>query len=212
MKKAILFIMSALVLLSLTACRCEKSVEDTAESYSAKPVIYLYPTEETEVTVNLEYNGNLTATYPESDGTWTVTAMPDGTILCDGKEYNYIYWEGETDVEYDFSTGFCVKGSDTAKFLETVLDEIGLNRREANEFIVYWLPILQENEYNVISFQTDVYEENAKLTISPEPDNILRVFMAWYPSEKYVEIPEQTFPEFTRDGFTVVEWGGSLLK
>ena len=29
-----------------------------------KPVIYLYPEEETEVTVKLDYNGTLTSTYP----------------------------------------------------------------------------------------------------------------------------------------------------
>lgn len=208
MKKIFLFVSVIVLLLTLTSCRCDDYATD------AKPVIYLYPEEKTDITVTLDYNGTLTCTYPApaSDGTWSVTAEPDGTILYDGNEYNYIYWEGTTDVEYDFSTGFCVKGSETAEFLENVLSDIGLTRREANEFIVYWLPILQENEYNVISFQTDVYIENAKLTILPEPDNILRVFMAWYASDEYIEIEEQTFPECTRDGFTVVEWGGSLIN
>ena len=46
----------------------------------AKPVIYLYPKEEMEVTVRLELDGNLTCTYPAYDEGWTVTARPDGTL------------------------------------------------------------------------------------------------------------------------------------
>ena len=108
----------------------------------------------------------------------------------------------------DFSKGFCVKGKESAAFLEKALDEIGLNEREANEFIIYWLPILEENEYNVISFQTENYDESAKLEITPTPDSVLRVFMSFYASEEYVEIESQSFDVFERSGFTVVEWGG----
>ena len=99
--------------------------------YSAKcykPVIYLYPTEETAVSVKMHYNGELTCTYPEYNGEWNVTAYPDGTLIDDkGQIYNYLYWEGLSDVSYDFSKGFCVKGEDTASFLETALAKLGLN-------------------------------------------------------------------------------------
>ena len=74
--------------------------------------------------------------------------------------YNYLYWEGETYAQYDLSKGFCVKGEDTAAFLEDALEQLGLTRREANEFIVYWLPLMEHNPYNKISFQTDIYTDN----------------------------------------------------
>ena len=106
------------------------------------------------------------------------------------------------------SKGFCVKGAESAAFLEKALAEIGLNEREANEFIIYWLPILEENEYNVISFQTENYDESAKLEITPTPDSVLRVFMSFYESEGFVEIEPQSFDRFERNGFVVVEWGG----
>ena len=38
-----------------------------------------------------------------------------------------------------------VAGSDTAAFLEDALEQLGLSRAEANEFIIYWLPRMQEN-------------------------------------------------------------------
>ena len=127
-------------------------------------------------------------------------------------EYNYLYWEGVTNAEYDFSEGFCVKGEETAEFLEWALDELGLNRKEANEFIVFWLPKMQENKYNIISFQTKAYTDNAKLDIVPEPDTLIRVFMAYKPSETSISIPEQILSRPERNGFTVIEWGGTELK
>ena len=186
---------------------------DTSTTGFAKPVIYLYSEEETDVTVTLDYNGELTCTYPESNGTWSVTAQPDGTLVDEnGQEYNYLYWEGKSDAEFDFSKGFCVKGEDTAEFLETALANLGLTRREANEFIVYWLPLMEVNEYNVISFQGSNYEEHAKLTAEPIPDTVIRVFMAWYGTDEKIEIEPQKLTSPEREGFILVEWGGSEIK
>ncbi len=181
----------------------------------AKPIIYLYPETPTECSVKVTLNGTLTCTYPDhgTDGWQNFTAYPDGTLVFpDGKEYYALYWEGIQDTAWDFSKGFCVKGEDTAAFLEWALEAQGLNRREANEFIVYWLPLMQENAYNVISFQTDAYTDGALLDIDPSPDSLLRVFMAYYASEEEIEIAPQAFEGFEREGFTVVEWGGTELR
>lgn len=175
-----------------------------------KPVICLYPTEETQVRVELATDGALTCTYPAYDGGWTVTAFPDGTLRdAKGQTYSYLYWEGETGARWDMSSGFCVRGGDTAAFLETALERLGLNRREANEFIVYWLPQMERNPYNIITFQTDAYTEAARLSVTPEPDTLIRVFMVWQASDSPVKLPEQELGAPEREGFTVVEWGGS---
>lgn len=178
-----------------------------------KPVIYLYPEETTEVEVKLDYDGELLCTYPAYQNGWKVTAEPDGTLTdADGKEYSYLFWEGSSDVEYDFSKGYVIKGTDTVEFLETKLAELGLNAKEANEFIVYWLPSMQNNPYNLISFQTDAYTETAKLQITPEPDSVLRVFMAYKVLDNPIDIEEPTIVPFERTGFTVIEWGGSEVE
>ena len=178
----------------------------------AKPIIYLYPEEDTLCSVTLDLNGKLTCTYPAyGENGWTnFTAKPDGTLIFpDGSEYYALYWEGLSDLAYDFSSGFCVKGEDTAAFLAEILPKLGLSAREANEFIVYWLPRMQENAYNLISFQTDVYTDNAQLNVSPAPDTCIRVFMAYKSLTAPVDLPAQTFETPERTGFTVVEWGGS---
>ncbi len=178
-----------------------------------KPVIYLYPEKETEVSVNLTLDGFLTCTYPAYNGGWKVTALPDGTLTDEnGKTYNYLYWEGETYAKYDMSKGFCVKSEDTAAFLEDALEKLGLNRREANEFIVYWLPLMEQNPYNIISFQTDIYTNAAELEVNPTPDTVIRVFMAWQATDSFVELPEQELSAPERNGFTVIEWGGTEIK
>ena len=204
--KRILFPLCLAALLLLSACR-------EAEAGDAKPVIYLYPEEETEVTVRLDYDGTLTCTYPAYEDGWTVTAAPGGTLTDEsGQTYSYLYWEGVTRTEYDFSRGFCVPGEETAPFLEDALARLGLTRREANEFIVYWLPRMEPNPYNLISFQSAAYTDHARLTVTPEPDSLLRVFMAWLPLEAPADLPAQELPPFKRTDFTVVEWGGAELS
>ena len=179
----------------------------------AKPVIYLYPQAPTEVEVKLDFNGALSCTYPEYKEGWKVTAYPDGTLIdtATGREYSYLFWEGVSNVPYDMSRGFVVKGQDTATFLQNILSEMGLTPREYNEFIVYWLPQMQNNAYNLITFQTDVYTKNAKLTITPKPDSMLRVFMAYKALEEPIEIGEPVIEPFVRQGFCVVEWGGAEI-
>ena len=177
-----------------------------------KPVIYLYPEAVTDVTVELDYVGELSCTYPAYNGGWQVTAHPDGTLYDEnGQEYYCLYWEG-SDQSWTMDQGFCVAGSDTATFLEDALAKLGLSRREANEFIVYWLPLMEDNAYNLISFQGDAYTESAKLTVSPAPDTLIRVFMTFKPLDAPVEIQPQTLTAPERTGFTVVEWGGGLIK
>lgn len=186
--------------------------EDGNPIYAArKPVIYLYPEETTDVSVKV--NCDLTVIYPAYGEGWRVTAQPNGTLTnhADGKEYSYLFWEGEGYGKMDFSEGFCVKGEDTAAFLQETLAQMGLTPKEYNEFIVYWLPYMQENPYNLISFQWENYDEAAKLEINPAPDNLLRVFMAFQALDAPVEIPEQKLPILQREGFTVVEWGGTEM-
>ena len=186
-------------------------VPDPSVAY--KPVIYLYPEEETQVDVSLELNGELLISEPLYNDGWTVKAAPDGTLTdADGKTYDYLFWEAKLNADYDLSRGFCVKGADTEAFLNDALKQLGLNRHEADDFIEFWLPIMEKNPYSVISFQTDAYTDAAGLNISPQPDSVIRVFMTWYASDSAVDIPAQELTAPDRNGFTVVEWGGSMVQ
>ncbi len=212
----------------------DPSGEPSTEVLDEKPVIYIYGEEDGQnVDVTLNTEREITCEYParpDGESTWYVKADRDGRLQfypsqmerekntqIEGleNEYNYLYWEGKTNAKYDFSEGFCVAGRDTVYFLEEKLAKIGLNRREANEFIVYWLPKMQGNKFNIISFQKEAYTNDFPLVTSPAGD-MLRVFMAYKASDKQVDIPEQNLDairgDFDRDGLTIVEWGGALVK
>jgi hypothetical protein len=210
MKKVIFTLLCIALIFSIVLIMTGREDEPAAE----KPVIYLYPEETMEATVKLDYNGEITCTYPTYNEGWTVTAHSDGTLINqkDGKEYSYLFWEGNSNIEYDMSKGFIVKGKDTADFLRDKLEYIGMTPKEYNEFIVYWLPKMQNNPYNLITFQNKVYTDNAELEIIPEPDSILRVFMAYRPLDEAISIEEQNLEPFKRQGFTVVEWGGTVVN
>ena len=185
---------------------------------AAAPVIYLYPENETAVNVSLSLKGELTTSYPvyDQDRGWDVKAYPDGTLIDkNGRKYPFLFWEGEITIRPDLDHGFCVKGKDTAEFLETALKQLGLTDDEAGTFIMYWLPQMENNRYNVISFQTKAYEDAVAHKISPEPDTVITVNMLWYPSGSFVRIEPQDLTSLNpseRKGFTVVEWGGEKYR
>lgn len=139
-----------------------------------KPVIYLYPTQKTDVFVNLSLDGRVTCTYPKINEGWHVIAEPNGTLMDEnGRTYGYLFWEGNTKVPMDLSEGFCVAGKDTEAFL---LDKLSY------------------------------------LDVSPQPDTVLRGFMAWKRLDNFVNINPQKLEQVQRKGFSLVEWGGTEVK
>lgn len=181
-----------------------------------KPVIYLYPSHKQAVHVQLNYAGNLTHTYPQyPENGWRVTAEPNGTLWDEkGMEYYALFWEGVPNKPLAANDGFVVAGKETAKFLEEKLAYLGLNRREANEFIMYWLPRMENNNYNLIHFSGKDYEDIAELKISPQPETLIRVMMLTQPLPSKMDFPKQDLSPLhkTRKGFTVVEWGGAEVE
>lgn len=185
---------------------------------ACKPVIYLYPEEEEDITVLLDYQWEIFADYPEYDDTlwwWNVTASPDGTLInhADDKEYSYLFWEGSPThpIQRNLDEWFVVKWEDTKSFLQDILPTIWLTPREYNEFIVYWFPMMQNNSYNLIHFAQEQYTDSAPLETIPKTQSMLRVFMVWKWLETPIDIPTQEFEPFERDWLTVVErWGSEI--
>ncbi len=188
----------------------------------AKPIIYIYPEEEIELSVTLGNPDDITCSYPnyfENNG-WLIKAFPNGDLvdLNSGRKIYSLYWEGK-DSTFDttFEKGFCVRGSDTATFLEEKLEQLGLNYKEAEEFIIYWLPKLEANQYNLIRFAlTDECEQYMPLELKDtngetiKPDSLIRILMMFKPLDYPIDVEEQELPTQSREGFTVIEWGGTM--
>ena len=185
----------------------------------AKPIIYLYPETTTEVTVKLWNPTQVTHSYPKYPETWwNIIANPDGSLIdtSSNRKLYALYWEGINNKANDITEWFVVKWEDAISFLEEKLAILWLDEREAEEFIVYWLPELENNTWNLIRFMTlDEINGIMPLDITPRPDSIIRIVMQYKPLDEYKEIPEQTLTTPERIGFSVVEWWGekySVIK
>ena len=179
-----------------------------------KPIIYLYPTTETEVNVKLWTPENLSHTYPKYNWEkwWNVIAQPNWDLedMDTWRKLYALYWEWKNSIEANFDEWFVVKWEDIIPFLEEKLAILWLNERESEEFIIYWLPQMENNEYNLIRFETmEEQNENMPLNITPTPDTIIRVMMDWKAIDEPINIPEQKLETPERIWFTVVEWWGS---
>lgn len=186
------------------------------EPMDKKPIIYLYPTQETNISVKLGYSDKITCSYPKYKNGWNVLAKTNGELFdLDNKRNLYaLYYESEMAIKFKIENeGFIVKGTNVAEFLENKLEMLGLNEREIEEFIVYWLPKLQENKYNYIRFATmDEINSNMPLEFSVEPDSLIRVLMTYKGLEKPIDIQEQKLEKPKREGFVAVEWGGTEIN
>lgn len=184
----------------------------TQQGGRAKPVLYLYPTKTTNVKVEFAHPEYLTTTYPKYNKSWNVIAKPNGDLYDKNNKYYYaLYWDEIRYNEVDFHEGFYVESKDAINFLEEKLDYIGLNSKERNEFIMYWLPILENNKQSLVYFElTKEREIGNKLIINPIPDSMLRLSIHIKKVDNYVNIKEQKLEKFKRFGFSVVEWGGMI--
>lgn len=189
-----------------------------------KPIIYLYNDESIEADIKIRPKGEFTFTYPKYENGWSVSIQANGRIidLKSNKEFPYLFWEAETqDLFFDFTEkqmeGWIIKTDTCIAFLEHQLTALGLNDVEQTDFITFWAPILSKNEYAVVQFLLDdTYQRKiAEMEISPEPDAMRRVYLLMAPLNNGftgLNMVPQIFEPFQRNGFTVLEWGGSELN
>ena len=141
----------------------------------------------------------------------TIKELEKINLMVKSHKYYYaLYWDEKKVHSVDFSEGFYVDKDDAIDFLEKKLSYIGLNDKERNEFIMYWLPVMEKNGKNLVYFElTEERESYNKLLISPKPDSMLRLVIHIKKVDKKVNIPKQSLSKFRRVGFTAVEWGGT---
>lgn len=185
----------------------------TALAECGKPVIYLYPTSRTSVSVQVA--ADVTLSEPTYGNGWKVIAQPDGRLtLPDGKTIGSLYWEGKGHGLYPKITqGKVVPTNQIEQVLRQDLAQLGLNNQETQDFLAFWLPKMPETLYVRLTWlDTPAMDQLAPLTVSPKPDTVIRVFLdfAGQDTQETTLLP-QTLRAKPRLGFTVVEWGGLLI-
>lgn len=181
-----------------------------------KPVIYLYSQKDQDFTLKLDYLGQITSEYPRRvDNLWSGRVLATSGMQISGKTYPYLFWEGSAPAgwQWDFLESFCVEKKDYEVFLEEILSKYAFNNKEKTDFITYWLPELQKNDYSLITFPTQQYSTLSKMTITPKPAQVIRVFMIFKKALKPTKTKEPKIESVKREDttFHVVEWGGVNL-
>ena len=188
-----------------------------------KPVIYAYSEKPMDFSLKLIPQGLLTFTYPQLplDNTWKMKTAENGNLTAEnGANYPYLFWESNQNanllLDKKSNSNEIVAQNELILYLEKNLANLGLNARERADFITYWAPRLQKFKIIQIQFFVD---DNCKvigdLEINPTPDNLRRVYATFREvdviSNLFVNQPLKLKP-LRRNGFTVVEWGGSLIE
>lgn len=188
--------------------------EYSVQAECGKPVIYLYPQKDTQVTVQV--GASITKsepTYPQNG--WTVLAHPNSQLDYQNNTYPNLFWEGTGQGIYTnhAGQGFVVAQSKLTSTIISQLKQQGLNNQETADFMEFWQSKLPQTPYVRLTW-LDTADMNvlAPLSVNPHPNTVIRVFLEFEGLDKFVSLKPQKLSAPTRSGFTLVEWGGLLLK
>jgi hypothetical protein len=178
-----------------------------------KPVIYLYPKSEQDIQVQVKPTGGLTVSDPDYGNGWKVRATPDSVIYnyTNGKTYPYLFWEGHSKEYSRPKNGFVLEKKEVHDAMVGMLHSLGLNDKETADFLEFWEPKLTQSPYVFVTFVSQKqFDVMAPLTVLPQPDTVIRVFMDYEPLNAPMSVEPMQIHTPIRNGFTVVEWGGVL--
>jgi hypothetical protein len=136
-----------------------------------KPVIYLYPEHAQEISVKVNID-RFTVTIPEhGKNGWTVWAEPSGRLTnkADGQVYPYLFWEGEKDGNIaSLGQSFTLARSEIKSKLPAVLADLGLNKQEAKDFMIFWAPRMlnEDTPFEIKPRMDDSRPDPTPLTIT----------------------------------------------
>ena len=186
--------------------------EYLVQAECGKPVVYLYPTTDTQVSIKV--GAAVTKSeplYPQSG--WTVLAHPNGQINYQNNSYPNLFWEGTGIGAYNNhqGEGFVVSQSDLISTLESQLLAQGLNAQESADFLAFWQPKLPSSPYVRLTWlNTADMNQLAPLQVNPIPKTVIRTFLEFEGLSKPITLIPQKLSSLPRTGFTLVEWGGLL--
>lgn len=191
-----IMLMAAIVLSSLNDAR--------------KPAIYLYPTTDMNIKVKVDVNGFMYKDIPAYGKGWDVFTTKEGLIE---NKYDYLFYEALLFRLVLPAEGWVVEYSNLETWFNEKLPELGLNEKESAQFMEYWLEELPVANYYEIKLLDETFlTKNMTLSISPEPDTMIRLIFNFRPLLEKETINEPFISTPIRNGFTVVEWGGLLDK
>ena len=168
---------------------------------AGKPAIYLYPRKKQKISVWLKIKGIITKSIPDYNNGWYVDVEPSGLI---NGEYDYLFCETTQDKRDVPNEGWSMESKNIEEWFSNKLTELNFNKKELDEFMDYWMPLLSEveNKYIDIRLFTEEYlDEHMELIIDPKPDRTYRYEFIFNGVDKYKELATPNVEIINRDGY-----------
>ncbi len=200
-------------------------VKEETEFMVKKPVIYCYSDQTTKFDFQLIPKGELTFAYPSLNSNQTWQIKLENNVLSDQKSlqnYPYLFWESQQkNINFELASikqskdeicGSIISKANIVSYLDSTLTALGFNFREKTDFITFWAPQMQEDNYYLIQFvQNSQCEKFSQYKINPTPDHLNRIYMLFAGNNQldfpFEVVPQQLNP-LERNGFYFVDWGG----
>ena len=209
-------------------------------SFAGKPVILFYPKELISVEVILDLDETIwkmPLLYPEPINNnlyiqnkikWKIDVDSNGIITYNNQKYAYLFWEAlvcPDNFKIDLLNATCIESINAPYILDKMLISYGLNIKERQDLITFWLhdiiqkeyvvfqiigSLQQNNLYETIYFGDSFYNSVTTLQINPPPDSLLRILLLFSGSDSYIKcnyVHHQNVKRNDND-YWVVEWGG----
>jgi hypothetical protein len=174
-----------------------------------KPNIYLYPTENSVISVSLNFpiGGEVVTSIPDYNAGWSFFVDTQGMI---DNQYEYLFYESVQPDVWQMEEGWFIQQNELENFFRQNLATYGFYGREIDDFIEYWIPRLtSKNYYAVYPQEAALINSVIELTIIPQPAQKLRLFYVIRGADENDNsiIAPETPADFNRSGFYVTEWG-----
>lgn len=219
LKLSFILIFSFILILCFQSCEpdggddiieCEdEDGGDDDNSTARKPNIYIYPEQNIELSINIEFpqGGEVIQSIPFYGDGWKINVDTNGII---NDTYNFLFYESRQPDVWQREEGLVINNSELEDFFVGNMKMFGFRGTEITDFIEYWIPKFDSAFYLIYPQTSDIIDPVIEVNFSNPPDNFLRIF---YVVEGYNSLPDKKLTEplgnsdFVRKGYFATEWG-----
>lgn len=175
--------------------------------------LYLYPQEETLVTIKVKPPAQVLYSEPVYKNGWQVLAKPNGEMKTSAGQFfdkiSYAYFAPEFTPPKE---GLIVKREELASKLTFYAQKLGLLGKEVRDFTAFWQENLPPAPYYFVShFNQKEAAEILSFEINPQPDIFIQALMYFKPLKEPIKVESPFFePIPERQGFIAVDWSGMI--
>ncbi len=183
------------------------------EVVAYKPNIYLYPEEETGLSVELSFpkGGKILKSIPSYKSKWKVKVKPNGKI---DNKFPFLFYESSQPNEWQQESGWLVNRDSLEDFFEHNMQAYGFNSTEIYHFTSYWVPRLDKSKFYLVYPQENKeIDPLIRLETSIKAQHILRLHYFIKEASENSHVKKHKIPQkIERKGFFICEWGVLLEK